>query len=348
AAVAADDRSGGGPVAVPADVLVARTCGPGSGRRRRAGDRRRMTRPIVAIVVPVFNEHDNLRAFHAAVSDVVADMPEYDWEFVFVDDGSRDGSFEVLTALRAPRNFGSHVAIAAGIDYCQGDAAIVMAADLQDPPALIREFVARWREGYDVVWGARTGRDEGALRSTGMSMFYRLVRRFAIPSYPAGGTGSFCLISAPVIAAFRQCQERNRLTFGLVAWSGFRATEVPYHRPRRLIGASSWTLRKMLKAALDTFIAFSSLPIRTISFLGILVSALSFLFGVYVFINQIFFGTRVQGWSSVMLVVLVLGGVQLLMIGVLGEYLQRILDEARGRPLYVVERTLGVSPPTAR
>jgi polyisoprenyl-phosphate glycosyltransferase len=314
-----------------------------------------MTRPLVAIVVPVFNERDNLRPFHAAVAEVVATMPEYEWEFVFVDDGSRDASFEVLMrlreaddrvhALRFPRNFGSHVAIAAGIDYCHGDAAIVMAADLQDPPALIREFVGRWSGGYDVVWGARTGRDEGAVRSFGISLFYRMVRRFAISSYPPGGTGSFCLISAPVIAAFRQCQERNRLTFGLVAWSGFRATEVPYHRPRRLIGSSSWTLRRMAKAALDTFISFSSLPIRTISFLGVLVSALSFLFGVYVFVNQIFFGTRVQGWSSVMLVVLVLGGVQLLMIGVLGEYLQRILDEARGRPLYVIERTLGLSQP---
>ena len=319
-----------------------------------------MTRPLVAIVVPVFNERENLPRFYAAVAEVIATMPDYDWEFVFVDDGSRDGSFEVLTrlretdrrvqALRFPRNFGSHVAIAAGVDYCRGDAAIVMAADLQDPPALIRDFVARWREGYDVVWGARTGRDDSAVRSFGMSMFYRLVRRYAIPSYPAGGTGSFCLISAPVIAAFRECQERNRLTFGLVAWSGFRASEVPYHRPRRLAGASSWTLRKMFKAALDTFIAFSSLPIRTISFLGILVSGLSFLFGVYVFVNQIFFGTRVQGWSSVMLVVLVLGGVQLLMIGVLGEYLQRILDEARGRPLYVIERKLGLSmeQPAAR
>ena len=313
-----------------------------------------MPRPLIAIVVPVFNEQDNLRPFYEAVTAVIRSVPEYDWEFMFVDDGSRDGSFEQLRivrgqdervqALRFPRNFGSHVAIAAGIDYCRGDAAIVMAADLQDPPALIREFVDRWRSGYDVVWGARTGRDESALRSYGMAMFYRLVRRFAIPSYPKGGTGSFCLISRAVIDAFRQCQERNRLTFGLIAWSGFRETSVPYHRPRRLAGSSSWTLRKMLKAAIDTFISFSSLPIRTISFLGLLVSALSFVFGVYVFINQIFFGTRVMGWTSVMLAVLVLGGVQLLMIGVLGEYLQRILDEARGRPLYTVERALGLSP----
>jgi len=183
-----------------------------------------------------------------------------------------------------------------------------------------------------------------------MNVFYRLVRRFAIPSYPPGGTGSFCLITRPVIDAFRQCNERNRLTFGLIAWSGFRETAVQYHRPRRLVGASSWTLRKMLKAALDTFVSFSSLPIRAISFLGVLVSGLSFVFGVYVLVNQIFFGTRVQGWTSVMLAVLVLGGVQLLMIGVLGEYLQRILEEARARPLYIVERTLGftATPPFGR
>jgi polyisoprenyl-phosphate glycosyltransferase len=313
-----------------------------------------VTRPLIAIVVPVFNERENLRLFYDAVSDVIGLMPEYDWELMFVDDGSRDGSFEAVRtlrdrdnrvqALRFPRNFGSHIAIAAGMDHCRGDAAIVMAADLQDPPALIREFVRCWREGYDVVWGARTGRDDNALRSWGMSMFYRLVRRFAIPTYPPGGTGSFCLISRPVIDVFRQCQEHNRLTFGLVAWSGFRETSVPYHRPQRLIGSSSWTLRKMFKAAIDTFISFSSLPIRAISTLGLLVSALSFVFGVYVFVNQIFFGTRVQGWTSVMLTVLVLGGVQLLMIGVLGEYLQRILDEARGRPLYILERTLGVAP----
>jgi polyisoprenyl-phosphate glycosyltransferase len=315
------------------------------------------SRTLIAIVVPVFNERDNLRHFHDAVAAVAASMPDYDWEFMFVDDGSRDGSFDVLRELRAadprvralrfPRNFGSHVAIAAGIDYCRGDVAIVMAADLQDPPSLIAEFVDRWRSGYDVVWGARTGRDESALRAYGMSLFYRMVRRFAIPTYPEGGTGSFCLISRPVIDAFRQCQERNRLTFGLVAWSGFRETSVPYHRPRRLIGSSSWTLRRMVKAAIDTFISFSSLPIRTISALGLLVSALSFVFGVYVFVNQIFFGTRVMGWTSVMLAVLMLGGVQLLMIGVLGEYLQRILDEARARPLYIIERTLGVAPASA-
>jgi dolichol-phosphate mannosyltransferase len=223
-----------------------------------------------------------------------------------------------------------------------------MAADLQDPPTLIRDFVARWRDGYDVVWGARTGRDDGALRAWAMNRFYGLVRRFAIPTYPKGGTGSFCLITLPVMQAFRQCNERNRLTFGLVAWAGFRETHVSYHRPQRLVGASSWTLGKMLKAAIDTFVSFSSLPIRAISFFGLTVSALSFLFGLYVLANKLFRGAHVEGWTSVMLTVLVLGGVQLTMVGVLGEYLWRILDEARGRPLYILERQLGLGQPPPR
>jgi glycosyltransferase involved in cell wall biosynthesis len=315
------------------------------------------TKPLITIVVPVFNERDNLRAFYDAVNDVLRSLADYDWDFVFVDDGSRDGSFEALRelaaadprvrALRFPRNFGSHIAIAAGLDHCSGDAAVIMAADLQDPPPLIREFVARWRDNFDVVWGARTGRDDGRLRSWGMSMFYLLVRRFAIPTYPKGGTGSFCLISRPVIDAFRQCTERNRLTFGLIAWGGFRETAVEYHRPRRLVGSSSWTIGKMVKSAIDTFVSFSFLPIRAISFLGLAISGLSFLFGFYVVVNKLWFGTRVEGWTSVMLAVLVIGGVQLVMIGVLGEYLWRILDEARERPLYIVERTVGLSHPSS-
>jgi len=310
-----------------------------------------MSKPLIAIVVPVHNEKDNLAHFREEVSVVMHQLGDYDWEFVFVDDGSTDGSFDAIqtlrdldprvTAIRFPRNFGSHVAIAAGIDYSKGDAAIIMAADLQDPPSLIKAFVARWREGFDVVWGARSGRDDGKMRAWAMNRFYSLVRRIAIPTYPKGGTGSFCLITRPVMDAFRKMNERNRLTFGLIAWAGFRETQVPYHRPMRLVGSSSWTLGKMLKAAVDTFVSFSFLPIRAISYFGVLVSLLSFLFGFYVIINKLFFGTHVEGWTSVMLAVLLLGGVQLVMIGVLGEYLWRALDEARARPLYIIERTLG-------
>src|SRR5262245_21234575 len=219
---------------------------------------------MLSIVVPVFNEQANLRGLHEAVTGVMRSISGCDWELIFVDDGSRDGSLAVIEELRArdprvnairfARNFGSHVAIAAGIDYCRGDAAVIMAADLQDPPDLIREFVVRWREGYDVVWGARAGRDDGVLRSGVMLLFYAAVRRFAIPSYPKGGTGSFCLISRKVIDTFRQCTERNRLTFGLIAWSGFKETQVQYRRPPRRAGRSSWTFGRLVKSALDTFI----------------------------------------------------------------------------------------------
>ena len=310
-----------------------------------------MAKPLVAIVIPVHNEKDNLVRCYEEVSAVMRALGDYDWEFVFVDDGSRDGSFEILrtlrerddrvTAVRFPRNFGSHVAIAAGIDHSKGDAAVIMAADLQDPPSLITEFIARWRDGFDVVWGARSGRDDGKMRAWAMNRFYSLVRRIAIPNYPKGGTGSFCLITKPVMDAFRQMNERNRLTFGLIAWAGFRETHVPYHRPQRLVGASSWTTRKMLNAAVDTFVSFSFLPIRAISYFGVVVSLLSFLFGFYVLLDKLLFGKHVEGWTSVMLTVLFLGGVQLVMIGVLGEYLWRALDEARARPLYIIERTLG-------
>jgi len=275
-----------------------------------------------------------------------------DWEFVFVDDGSVDRSFAIIqelrthdgrvTAVRFARNFGSHIAIAAAMEYCRGDCAVIMAADLQDPPSLVPEFVARWRDGNEIVWGARTGRDEGAVRRSLLRLFYAAVRRFAIPGYPKGGTGSFCLVSRKVIDTFRQCTERNRLTFGLIAWSGFRQTEVPYHRPPRAAGVSSWTAGRMVKSAIDTFVSFSFLPIRTMSYFGLVVSFISFVFGLYVLVNKLVFGTMVEGWTSVMLAVLFLGGVQLTMIGVLGEYLWRILDEARGRPLYIIDRRLGL------
>ena len=315
-----------------------------------------MSHQLLSVVVPAFNEAENLPRLHAEVSAVATTL-DIDWEFVFVDDGSLDATWHTIerlraadarvSALRFPRNFGSHVGIAAGLDYCRGDAAVIMAADLQDPPALLRDFVERWRDGFQIVWGARSGRDEGWFYSWLMRRFYALVRRHAIPTYPAGGTGSFCLITRPVIDVFRRCAERNRLTFGLIAWSGFRETQVPYHRPPRTSGRSRWSASRRVKAAIDTFAGFSYAPIRAISYFGLFVSALSFLTGLYVVANKLLFGTKVEGWTSVMLTVLVLGGVQLVMIGVLGEYLWRALDEARARPLYIVERSAGFETPAA-
>jgi polyisoprenyl-phosphate glycosyltransferase len=306
---------------------------------------------LLSIVVPVHNEEANLRNFYNAVATVLRTIDGVSWEFVFVDDGSTDRSFAMLQelhasdpavrVLRLSRNFGSHVAIAAGLDYCRGDAAAIMAADLQDPPDLLPSFIAQWRAGHQIVWGARQGRDDGVIRSRVMRVFYRLVRRFAIPTYPVGGTGSFCLVGRPVVETFRECRERNRLTFGLIAWSGFPQTQVLYHRPARAAGRSSWTTGRLIKSAVDLFAAFSFAPIRAISYFGLGVSFLSFVLGFYLLVNKFVFGTKVEGWTSVMVAVLVLGGVQLTMVGVLGEYLWRVAEEARARPLYILERRLG-------
>lgn len=310
---------------------------------------------LLSLVVPVHNEEANLQRLYGELNAALRGVDNLSWEFVFVDDGSTDRSFAMLQELHAadpsvrvlrfPRNFGSHVAIAAGLDHCRGDAAAIMAADLQDPPDLLPSFIAQWRAGHQIVWGARQGRDDGVIRSRVMRVFYRLVRRFAIPTYPVGGTGSFCLIGRPVVETFRECRERNRLTFGLIAWSGFPQTQVLYHRPARAAGRSSWTTGRLIKSAVDLFAAFSFAPIRAISYFGLLVSLASFLAGFYLLVNKVIYGTKVEGWTSVMVAVLVLGGVQLTMIGVLGEYLWRVAEEARARPLYVLERQLGFEAP---
>jgi glycosyltransferase involved in cell wall biosynthesis len=309
------------------------------------------TKPICSIVIPVCDEEGNLPVLYEQLLTVTETEP-LRWEFIFVDDGSNDGSFAVLgklhsddarvKALRFSRNFGSHVAIAAGLQVAAGDIAIIMAADLQDPPQVIHRFLERWREGYQVVWGVRSSRRDPPLRRLFATVFYWLIRRVALPTYPARGTGSFCLIDRQVIDTFDSFKERNRVTFGLIAWSGFRQTEVAYERPRRHAGQSKWPLGRQVKAAIDTFLAFSYAPVRYISLLGIVISLCSFAFAFYVLARWWLVGTQVPGWPSLVLSVLFLGGVQLVALGILGEYLWRILEEARGRPLFVVQERLGM------
>ena len=308
------------------------------------------TKPICSIIIPVCNEEDNLPILYEQLLAVTETEP-LRWEFIFVDDGSNDGSFAVLEklhsddervkALRFSRNFGSHVAIAAGLQVTAGDIAIIMAADLQDPPQVIHKFLERWREGYQVVWGVRSSRRDPPLRRLFATVFYWLIRRVALPTYPAQGTGSFCLIDRQVIDTFDSFKERNRVTFGLIAWSGFRQTEVPYERLKRHAGQSKWPLGRQVKAAIDTFLAFSYAPVRFISLLGIAISLCSFAFGLFVIARWWVVGTQVAGWASLIVSVLFLGGLQLVALGILGEYLWRILEETRGRPLFVVQKRLG-------
>lgn len=314
-------------------------------------EHRPSARPLCSLVVSVFNEEENLEPLYDAVIQAVEPL-NADFEMIFVDDGSTDRSYEIIKelhrrdprvrALRFSRNFGAYAADAAGFHHARGDVAVQMAADLQDPPELLGPLLEKWREGYDIVWAVREQREDPFLKRLLAQAFYKLLRRVALPQYPERGTDGFGLLDRRVVDQYCRFKERNRLGSLLLSWSGFRQTEVPYHRPPRRAGSSKWGFAKRIEAAVDAFVSFSYLPIRLVSYLGLLISLGSFGFGAYIVVQRLFFGVGGPGWPSVMAVGLFLGGVQLVVLGVLGEYIWRIAEEVRGRPLYIVMDSLGM------
>ena len=299
----------------------------------------------LSLVVPVFNEESTLPAFMREVDATLGGQP-FELEVVFVDDGSTDGTLAWLRARTAvdprvrytslSRNYGSHPAVAAGLARASGDAAVVLAVDLQDPLPTVLEFVARWREGAEVVWGARGYRDDPWLYRAWARAYYAILRRIAFPNYPREGTGSFCLLDRKVIDAVNRFTEHNRLTFGIVNLVGFRHEHVPYHRGLRVAGHSKWSLARRFQAALDSFVAYSFVPLRLISYLGLAMAVLSFAAIVYVVLSWWARGTQLVGWPSIVALILLIGGIHGLMLGVLGEYIWRIAEDVRARPLYIV------------
>ncbi len=316
----------------------------------------RSEHPKGSVIIPCLNEEETLATLYARLVPVLDSLFDERWEIVFIDDGSTDRTMSVIRALYGgdsrihavslTRNFGSHIALAAGLDEAAGDVAIILAADLQDPPETIPHLVERWREGHDIVWGARDTRDDPVSRKVFAWLFYGLIRRTALPRIPRTGTGSFCLIDRSVIESFRRFPERNRLTFGIISWSGFSQAEVYYQRPRRYAGRSRWSFGQLVKTAIDTFVSFSYLPLRLISYFGCVVSIAAFTLGFYVIADHFAAGGNLRGWPSLMTVILFLGGVQLLTLGILGEYIWRISEESRQRPLYLVREKLGIAVAT--
>lgn len=310
-------------------------------------------KPLISVVVPVYNEETNIEPFYAALSGAIADL-DADFEVVFVDDGSTDQTFEMIqalanhddrvNALRFSRNFGSHPALSAGLHHSRGDAAVVISVDLQDPPSLIGIFLKRWREGYHVVWGVRESRDDPWAKKTLANLFYLVIRRIAIPDYPREGMDCG-LLDRRVIDAFGGFKEVSRIVTTLLIWAGFRQAFVPYHRRARHSGVSKWPLAKRLTAAIDIIVSFSTFPIRFMSYLGIIISLISFAYASFLIVRRIFFGLGETGWPSVMVATLFLGGVQLIMLGILGEYIWRTSEQVRARPLYIVMDQLGFQNP---
>jgi len=276
---------------------------------------------------------------------------DLDWEWIVVDDHSSDATFGVISsisdhdprvkAVRFARNFGSHTAISYGLHHAKGDCAIVLAADLQDPPETIPELLDQWREGAQVVWAAR-GRREGEKKSTIFfsRLYYSLMRRVVgIREMPATGA-DFFLIDRRVIDAFVQFNESNVSVMALITWMGFRQATITYDKQVRLHGHSGWSLEKKLKLLVDSITSFTYLPIRIMSYFGFIVALGGFLFAGMIIAERLS-GNPAPGWASLMVVVLVIGGIQMLMMGVLGEYLWRALDESRRRPRFVIEATTG-------
>jgi glycosyltransferase involved in cell wall biosynthesis len=305
-----------------------------------------MTVPEFSIVVPVFNEADGLDALHQRLCAVMDGLGN--WEAVYVNDGSRDASLLRLEALRKAdgrvaivnlsRNFGKEIATTAGLDHARGAAIIVIDADLQDPPEVIPELVARWRDGFDMVYAQRRVRaGETWLKRTTAALFYRLMQHLGRVQMPRD-TGDFRLMSRRVVEALRQMREQHRFMKGLFAWVGFPSIAVPYDRAARHAGESKWGYWKLWNLALEGITSFTVLPLKVATYLGLFVALLSVAYAGVIVVKTLFLGNTVAGYPSLVTIVLFLGGVQLVTLGVIGEYLGRIFNETKQRPLYFVER----------
>jgi glycosyltransferase involved in cell wall biosynthesis len=316
-----------------------------------------MIQDRLTVVVAAFNEADALPVLHpriAAVLDALAGEG-VDGRVLYVDDGSRDRTWPVLEAiaasdsrvslLRLSRNFGKEAALTAGLDLVDAGAAMILDADGQDPPELIPRFVAHWREGYDDVHGTRVAREgEGFLKRGTAHLFYRLIGRLSHTPIPAD-TGDFRLLSARALAALRELRERQRFMKGLFGWIGFRRIAVPYERKPRLAGRSKFSFWKLWNFAIEGITSFSTAPLRIATWLGVATALVAFAYAAWIVLKALLWGDPVAGWPTMMAVILLLGGVQLVALGVVGEYLGRLYVEAKQRPLYLVEqwRPAGVS-----
>jgi glycosyltransferase involved in cell wall biosynthesis len=303
--------------------------------------------PLISLVVPVYNEEQVLDIFLERTADVLGSA-DLDYEYVFVNDGSTDATLPILIArsgenprirvVDLARNFGKEAAMTAGIDHVRGNVMVPIDVDLQDPPELILRFVEKWREGYDVVYGKRAQRDEDSmLKRMTAGGFYKLFNSLAPRSIPEN-VGDFRLMDERVVGVLRQLPERNRFMKGLFSWVGFRSIGVPYERPARAAGTTKWNVGKLWNFALDGIFSFSTLPLRVWSYIGAIISLLAFLYASFIVISVLIFGVDLPGYASLLTVVLFLGGIQLLSLGIMGEYIGRLFLETKGRPVYIVDR----------
>jgi len=318
-----------------------------------------MPRPQHSVVIPVYNEGDGIPSLVTRLEllarNIREDTPKgrepETVEMIFVNDGSRDRSGEALDAAAAQnptfkvihfsRNFGHQLAITAGIELAQGQTVTVIDADLQDPPELIRDLISKWRQGFDVVYAVRRTRvGETRFKLWSAKLFYRLLRKLTDVDVPLD-TGDFRLMDRKVVDSFLKLRERHRFVRGMVAWLGFRQTGILYDRAEREFCETHYPFKKMLKFAFDGITSFSTVPLRLATYLGLTSASVAVIIGIWTLYTKFYSGEAIQGWTSVMLVILFLGGMQLLTLGIFGEYLGRVYDEGKARPLFLIARTVG-------
>jgi len=315
-------------------------------------------RPFLSVVVPVYNEEAVLHEFYKRLHTALKELRGLSGtEIIFVDDGSHDGTPKILSelvqwdksikVLQFSRNFGQQIALTAGLDHVKGDAVVVIDADLQDPPETIPRLLDKWRDRYEVVYAVRESRETDTwFKRLTAWLFYTLMRKIGNLDLPMN-TGDFRLLDRKVVEAFRSLGERHRFVRGLTLWVGFRQTGVLFPRSERFAGSTKYPFGKMLKLAWDGVTSFSFAPLRVAIYLGLIVSVVSFLFGLFVifgrlFLNQTeFLGFPIHGWGSLMVAVLFLAGVQLIVLGMMGEYLGRTYEEVKRRPLYILREKMG-------
>ncbi|ACK68359.1 glycosyl transferase family 2 [Rippkaea orientalis PCC 8801] len=306
----------------------------------------------ISIIVPCYNESPNIDYLFERIFSVLNSL-NLPYEIICVDDGSRDDTliklidyhhrYREIKVIGLSRNFGKEIALTAGIDYAQGNAVIPIDADLQDPPELISELIAKWQEGYEVVYAKRRSRQgESFLKRFTADVFYRVISNMSNVSIPRD-TGDFRLLDRRVVNALKQIPERNRFMKGLFAWVGFKQTAILYDRLPRYQGKTKWNYWKLWNFAIDGITSFSMVPLKVWSYLGVILSFLAFLYGIFLIVRTLILGIDVPGYASLMVTTLFLGGIQLISLGVIGEYLGRVYEEVKQRPLYLVRECYGIT-----
>lgn len=300
----------------------------------------------VSLVIPVYYNEDNLRPLYEDLKEKFISKIDYDYEIVMVNDGSKDKSYEVMKELAAQddnikiislsRNFGSHAAILCGVSNCTGDCAVVKAADLQEPTELILEMVESWKQGNNVVLAVREGRDESKSQTFFANFYYKLVQKTALPQMPDNGFDVY-LIDRKVITVLENLDEKNSALTGQILWSGFKTSNVYYHRLAREIGVSRWTLKKKIRLVMDTLFSFTALPITVVLNVGVFSMFIAIVWGLVVLISKLVGKIAVSGWTTLFIFNLFSFGVIMMTLGILGEYLWRTFDASRNRPPYIIE-----------